>query len=404
MATSRRTFMVAMGTASLASFGAANSAWAQRPAATGFAPGLIYLNTGSLGPTPQPVLDRVMEVWRALEENPVTNAYGGPALAAAEAARKRAAAYLGCAVDELLITYGTTDAMNIVAGSVRLSPGEVVLTTDQEHHGGTTGWTYRARRDGVRIERIPVPFTETDAGTIVARFAAAIRPETRVISVSHVLFSTGLRMPVAEVAALARERGLLCVVDGAQAIGMVPVDVRADGCHAYAASGHKWLMGPKGTGLLYVSPDAVGRIEPMRWELGRNYVSGSTGMGPLPLVAGLGAAIEAAQAIGMVEIERRVLALRERLWRELSRIPRVTMASPPPGPLASGLIAIRLPDEIEARTVSQRLRDQHGIIARGIPREWFNGLRFSTHIFNTEREIESAVTALRVQLAESDAP
>ncbi|MGH9940689.1 MAG: aminotransferase class V-fold PLP-dependent enzyme, partial [Blastocatellia bacterium] len=97
---------------------------------------------------------------------------------------------------------------------------------------------------------------------VCLRFAAAITRNTRVISVSHVLTSTGLRMPVAELAALARDRGVLCVVDGAQAVGQIAVNVSALRCHAYAASGHKWLMGPKGTGLLYVSPDAADAIAP----------------------------------------------------------------------------------------------------------------------------------------------
>jgi selenocysteine lyase/cysteine desulfurase len=399
MKTSRRDFIAGIGAVSLTSVDTAAAARSQVDMNAGFASGLIYLNTGSLGPTPQPVLDRLLETWRTLEENPVVNSYGvGPSLAIANAARASAAAFIGCETDELLITNGTTDALNIVAGAVRLAPGEAVLTTDQEHHGGLAGWRYRARRDGVRIDQIPVPPGEADAGAIVARFAAAIRPETRIVAISHILFSTGLRMPVAEIAALARARGLLCVIDGAQAIGMIPVDVRAIGCHAYAASGHKWLMGPKGTGLLYVSPDAGDRIEPMRWELGRDYVAESSGMGPLPLVAGLGAAIEAAEAEGMTETERRILALRDLFWRELSALPRVTMASPPPGPLASGLVAIRLPDAIEARPLLVRLRERSGVIARAIPAEWFNGLRFSTHIFNTEAEMAAAVSALRHEL------
>lgn len=398
MSASRRDVIAGIGAASVAGFPA--SAGAQLSPPAGLAPGLVYLNTGSLGPTPRSVLDRMLEVWRLLEENPVVNGYGeGRALAAANASRAAAAALIGCAADEVLITNGTTDALNSVAQSVRLAPGEAVLTTDQEHHGGTAAWHYRVRRDGVRIDRVPVPPGEADAAAIVARFAAAIRLETRIISVSHILFSTGLRMPVARLAALARARGLLCIVDGAQALGMIPIDVRAIGCHAYAASGHKWLMGPKGTGLLYVSPDAAGRIEPMRWELGRDYVAESSGMGPLPLVAGFGAAVEAAQARGVAETERRVLALRDRLWSALSVVPRATMASPPPGPLASGLVAIGLPPEFEARPMLRRLREQSGVVARAIPADWFNGLRFSTHVFNTEVEIAAAVAALRALLA-----
>ena len=106
--------------------------------------------------------------------------------------------------------------------------------------------------------------------------AAGIRTETKVISVSHVLWTTGRKMPVAEIAALSRDKGLLCVVDGAQAVGGMPVDVKALGCHAYATTGHKWLLGPKGIGLLYISADAADAIKPVQWMSGKKFVSGST--------------------------------------------------------------------------------------------------------------------------------
>ena len=131
-----------------------------------------------------------------------------------------------------------------------------------------------------------------------------IRKETKVISVSHVLWTTGRKLPVAEIAAIARKKGILCVVDGAQAVGGMPVDVKALGCHAYATTGHKWLLGPKGIGLLYISADAADAIKPVQWMSGKKFVSGSTGVGPLVLVMGLGAAIEAATARGLADIEQ----------------------------------------------------------------------------------------------------
>ena len=400
---SRRQLLAGLSAASIGGIAHAGQASAPaeagRIAATGLDPGLAYLNTGSLGPTPPLVLERVLDAWRTIERNPVVSAYGaGAAGAMANEARERAARLIGADPDQLLVTTGATAGMNAIAGSVRLARGEAVLTTDQEHHGGTAGWEYRKRRDGVRIDRIAVPPGEADADAILARIEAAIRPETRVISVSHVLYTTGFRMPVAAISALARARGLLCVVDGAQAVGAIAVDVRAIGCHAYAASGHKWLMGPKGTGLLHVSADAAGRIEPMQWELGRQYVAESAGVGPIALAAGLVAAIEAIEAVGIAEVERRVLALRDHFQRGLAALPGVTMASPPPGPLASGLVSIVLPDALEARPLLIRMRERAGVVARAIPREWFNGLRFSTHIFNTENEIARALAALRAEL------
>jgi selenocysteine lyase/cysteine desulfurase len=205
-----------------------------------FAPGLTYLNTAALGPTPRAVLDRPWEAWLELESNPVNMAYGdGPTLVAADHARTLAADLLGCTADEILITRSTTDAMNSVAQGMRLRPGDRVLTSDQEHEGGRAGWQYRARRDGVGLDVVPIAPTDHDSHAIVQRFAAAITPATKILSVSHVITSTGLRMPIPELAMLARRHGIFCVIDGAQAVGQIDVNVKSLGCHAYATAGHK---------------------------------------------------------------------------------------------------------------------------------------------------------------------
>ena len=289
------------------------------------------------------VLDRVLAVWRTLEENPVVNGYNeGAGLVAAEAARAEVARLIGCATDNLLITGGTTRAMNIVAGSVRLARGDAVLTTDQEHHGGIAGWTWRARRDGVRIDRVPVPPEENDVAAILARITAAIRSETRVISVSHVLFSTGLRMPLTEICALARSRGLLSVIDGAQAVGMIPVDVGAIGCHAYAASGHKWLLGPKGTGFLYLSPEISDALDALPIAAGRMPGSDSTGIVNIGGLRGLGAAVGYVGALGQERIEAhparsRYAAKKCRFWTSSSGTTAIFIATTAPSRPRCGL-------------------------------------------------------------------
>ncbi|HEY5712669.1 MAG TPA: aminotransferase class V-fold PLP-dependent enzyme [Allosphingosinicella sp.] len=364
-----------------------------------FQPGLTYLNTASLGPTPRSVREQVMQAWLALEANPVRNAFGaGAVLAAADAARGEAAALLGCAADEIMITRGTTEGMITLANAVRLAGGDHILTTDKEHQGGEACWMHRARREGLTVDRIPIDLGEHDVNAIVRRFAEAITPATRLISVSHVISTTGLRMPIAEISALARARDLLCVVDGAQAVGAIQVDVKALGCHAYATSGHKWLMGPKGTGLLYISRDAGERIEPARWALGHQYGSESTGVGPQPLAVGLGAAIAALRARGMTEVERHNLGLRTYGWRRLSELPQVEMVGPPPGPNAAPLVACRLPTRIVARGLRDRLLSAHDVVVKMTEARWLNGIRLSPHLFNTEEDIDLAVAALRVEL------
>lgn len=363
----------------------------------GFAPGLVYLQTGSLGPTPKPVIERTIAAWRELELNPTYYGYFVDEQRMDEV-RAEAARFLGCATEELVLTRSTTEGMNWVASGIAFAAGDRVLTTDQEHPGGRVGWDHVVRRHGVVLDVVPVPPGEHDARAIVARFSEAITPRTRVLSFSHLLSSTGLRMPVAELSALARKHGCLAVVDGAQAAGGIAVDIKALGCHAYATSGHKWLLAPKGTGLLYLSKDLGSAIDPIALQGGRAAYSESSGVTSIPSVLGLGAALGYLSAIGIAEIERHNLALRNRLFETLKAVPRVEVVSAPPGPLASPLITFRLPEAVDSHAFQTRLRDQHGIELKVVPKQWLNGIRVSCHLFNTASDVDAAVAAVASEL------
>jgi selenocysteine lyase/cysteine desulfurase len=374
-----------------------------RPADTSeylFEPGLNYLNTAALGPTPRTVLDRVLKAWYELELNPVAMSYGDGAVhLATDHARELVAALVGCTADELLITRSATDAMNSVALGLNLDRGDRVLTTDVEHEGGSICWSYLKRRRGIDIDFVSIAPGDFNIRAIISRFEKAITGHTKVISVSHVITSTGLRMPIAEIAALAKTRGILCVVDGAQAVGGIDVDVRKLGCHAYVATGHKWLMGPKGTGFLYISKDASSLIQPVQRERGLRFVAQSTGIGSLPLVVGLGAAVEAMQKRGMATVEKRIIELRDRAYAGLTKISKIQVVSPPPGPLTTALVAFKLPDSVDSRAFRDLLLKKYRIVVKVAEKRWFNGNRISPHIFNTETDIDAAIKAIRTELA-----
>jgi len=363
-----------------------------------FSPGLVYLQTGSLGPTPRPVMDRTIAAWNELEANPVYFGYG-PHERAMEDVRAKAAAFIGCKLEELALTTCTTEGMNRVAQGLTLSAGDRVLTTDQEHPGGRVCWDYLARRHGVIIDSVVIPPGENDAPAILGRFAKSITPRTRVLSFSHLLSSTGLRMPVAELSALARSRGCLAVVDGAQAVGGIDVDVKALGCHVYATSGHKWLLAPKGTGLLYLSEELGTKVDPIALQSGRAAYSASSGVCNIPGVLGLASAIDYISAIGKTVIEAHNMALRNRLYEALAAVPKLRVMSAPPGPLASPLLTFALPDGIKSRALYERLLQEYKVVVKVVPAEWLNGNRISTHLFNTERDVDALVQALKGELA-----
>ncbi len=361
-------------------------------------PGLIYLNTGSLGPTPRLILDAVLKAWNDLELNPVNKAYGGTTHTLADKTRDAVAGLIGCSADEVLLTRSTTNAMTTAGLGVELSRGDRVLTTDVEHEGGSAVWKHLEKRRGIVIDRIVIAPEDHDVKGIVERFERAITKQTKVVSVSHVITSTGLRMPVGEIVALAKSRNILTVIDGAQAVGNIEVDVKAIGCDAYAAPGHKWLMAPKGTGFLYIRKEAASQIQPVEWVDGKTYVLGSAGMGSLPLVVGLGTAIEAAKKRGIAKSEAQNLRLRNRAYDGLRKIAKVHIVSAPPGPLATALVAFKLPDAIDSSKFRGIMREKYKLVLKQTEKRWFNGMRISPHVFNTEANIDNALKAIAAEL------
>ena len=365
-----------------------------------FAEGLTYLNTGTLGPCRRETIEASLRAWEDLESMPVKfyGIQGSEALA--EKTRAAAARFLGCDVSEIVITNSTTSGMNAVAQGIRLTPGDRLLITDQEHSGGLHCWKYFEKYYDAKIDTVTIPSGEFSAAEIVRNIKNAIQKKTRLISVSHVFSSTGLRMPVAEISALARANGIFCIVDGAQSAGAIKVNVKELGCHAYAMSGHKWLMGPKGPGLLYISKDAQSAIRPIQFDESYKTYNNGNGVVNLPCILGLAKAIEYLESVGIEKVEGHNLYLRNRLYERLRNVPNITIVSPPAGPLASPMLTCLLSDKFPRQPFVKRLLDKHKIAIRPTHKEFgFNGIRFSMHIFNTEKEVERAADIVRKELA-----
>ena len=364
-----------------------------------FADGLTYLNTGTIGPCRRETIEASMSAWEELESLPM-KFYGiQGAEALAEKTRTVAARFLGCDVGEVVITSSTTSGMNAIAQGLRLSAGDRILLSDQEHSGGLHCWKYFEKYYGAKIDSVAIPRGEFNAAAILDKFKKAIDKRTKLISVSHVFSSTGLRMPVAEISALARASGIFCIVDGAQAAGAIKVNVKELGCHAYATSGHKWLMGPKGTGLLYISKDAQAAIRPMQFDESYNTYNNGNGVVNLPCILGLAKAIEYLESAGTGKVDEHNLSLRNRLYDKLRNVPNLTILSPPAGPLASPMLTLLLADKFPRQAFVRTLQDKYKIIIRSTHKEFgFNGIRFSVHIFNTEKEIDRAADAVRKEL------
>jgi len=364
-----------------------------------FPEGLTYLNCGTLGPCRRETIESIFKSWQELETLPMKFYGKFGAEEFAEKTRGIAAKFLGCDISEILITHSTTSGMNAIAQGLRLKAGDRILTTDQEHGGGLLCWNYFSKYYGVTVDKINIPKDENNSESILQKIKDNLKNKTKLISVSHVLSSTGLRMPVAEISALARANGTLCIVDGAQAAGAIKVDVKELGCHAYATSGHKWLMGPKGTGILYLSKDAQDLIRPIQFEESYNTYNDSNGVVNLASILGLGKAIEYIEFVGITKIEEHNLALRNRLYGKLKGLNNATILSPSKGLLTSPLLTILLNDKFERTSFVKMLLDKHKLSIRATHEEFgFNGIRFSVHIYNTENEIDLVSEILHKEL------
>ncbi|MEO6222946.1 MAG: aminotransferase class V-fold PLP-dependent enzyme, partial [Vicinamibacterales bacterium] len=232
-----------------------------------FPTNVTYCNTGTLGASPRPVVDALNRGLERLEHDlpdwPYFQADGEPLTGYQQLKDVRATigAFINASGNDIALTQNATMGMNFLANGLDLSAGDEVLSTDQEHSGGIGGWRLRAKRHGVVVKELPLlPALEGGPAGVVKLFADAITPRTKVIIFSEITSGFGISLPANDLCALARAHGVLAIVDGAQAIGQRRVDVKDMGCDAYVASPHKWMLAPKGTGILYIKQDVQHRI------------------------------------------------------------------------------------------------------------------------------------------------
>jgi isopenicillin-N epimerase len=233
-------------------------------------PQKINLNSGTLFPTPIPILEAVFELRRQMATNP-SDFFWRQIQGYLVSSRAQLAEYLGCNHADLLLLPNVTFALNLVAESLRLQSGDEILTTDHEYGATIVMWKRIAQEHGLKVRQLQLPYLAEDPAEVVDAFARAIGADTRVLFFSHVTASTGQALPVAELCALARQRGLLSIVDGAHAPGAIGVSLAKIGADFYAANCHKWLMAPAGAGFLHVSPQRKSMLQPLVTSWGWGY-------------------------------------------------------------------------------------------------------------------------------------
>jgi isopenicillin-N epimerase len=356
----------------------------------------INLNCGSLGCTPLPVLRAVIDHLLAAEafreaEYPWFGYEESPRL---RELRDALAAFLHCRRDELALVRNATEANNVVCNGLDLKPGDVAVLTDQEHAGGRCCWEVKAARFGIQLHFVSLPRPPVSTEEIVDRFARVLTPRTRVLAFSHITSPTGLVLPVKDICHLARRRGILTHVDGAHALGQVPLDLYDLGCDFYAASPHKWLLAPKGTGVFYIREELLDRLwvhtASADW---RNYERkayrfSNVGTSNLSVMVGLKAALDFYAAIGPERIYGRIHELAGRVRTHLQGYPQLRLVNASADAFYQGMVSFE-PVKGDLKRVVEACAARNIRFSGGSDR-----MRIATHVFNQSTELNAFFDAV----------
>jgi isopenicillin-N epimerase len=363
---------------------------------------LINLNNGFTSPTPRVALE---SVWRYMDMiNMLPVHYQGMIARNVETIRVRMAAEFGCEPEEMALTRGASESLQIAQNGIGLKAGDEVITTEQDYPRMLTTWDQRMRREGIKITRLQfqVPATQDD---LYERFAKAITPQTKVFHFCHITNLTAQLFPVQRLSRLARSKGIITIVDGAHALGHFPFKLRDLECDAYGVSLHKWLLAPIGNGCLYVRQESIPKFWPLQAAPERQDEDirkfEAIGTHPWAIRAGLGEALAFHQAIGAERKAARLRYLTLRWANALKKHPRVQILSNLAEPPQTWGVAAVYIEGIDVRDLARFLMSKYRIIVVPLvggapPNQVFDyqALRVSPNVYTTLEEIDTFVMAM----------
>lgn len=377
-----------------------------------------YLDVASAGPTLRAAMAAEYRA-RETQSMNVAGLANGHWTAETNRLATRFATHLGCEADELLFTRGAGEALGKVAAGLDLAAGDEVITTTREHPAALSPWLVLARRRGIVVKQIELPAPMAGPEQALGLFAGAVTERTRVLAFSHVQYADGVVLPVKDLCSFARQRNIVTVVDGAQALGMLDFALRDLGCDFYGACFHKWVGGSHGTGVLFVRREMLDRlwpVEPRGIDASPPVFVPTESAGhsgapaalhklgnivPLawPALRGVEAALEFQQQLLHNRIEARVreLAIYTRL--RLQQLPGLDLLTPARPGLWAGILTFRVPGR-SATDLAAAMTRSHRVYVRAL--EWPNSndgaLRVSLHFFNSHDDVEKLLQALQQAL------
>jgi isopenicillin-N epimerase len=366
-------------------------------------PDIVFLNHGSFGATPRAVFEKYQAWQRELEHQPV-EFLGRRFTDLMRQARAGLGAYVRADADDLVYVPNATTAINIVARSLRLNPGDEILTTDHEYGALDRAWRFICRKTGAVYKQQPIPVPVTTRETFVETFWAGVTPHTRVIFLSHITSPTALIFPVNEICRRARAEGILSIVDGAHALGQIPLDLTEIGADFYAANAHKWLCAPKGSAFLYARREVQHLVEPLVVSWGyeaekpsaSRFIDDQEWNGTRDIAAYLTVpeAIRFCEQHHWDQVRARCHALAQFAREQITALTGVPALSPDSMDWYMQMVTVPLPP-CDAARLKTRLYDEHRIEVPIVV--WRNQphIRVSIQAYNSRDDVARLVEALQ---------
>ncbi len=360
-----------------------------------------YLNTGTIGATPTPVLHAMVSHLQQIAIGIAREDWseGGQDLLSGYfpylSLREKLGRVINADAKNLSLIQNAHMGMNTMAFGLDLKKGDEVIQTNMEHTGGKSGWEVRAKRDGIVIKQIPIESPIKNPEQIINLVAGAINRKTKVIALPHIISGTGEILPIKAICELARSKGILTVIDGAQTIGHIRIDMQDLGCDAYFTSPHKWLLAPAGSGLLFIKPELSARIDPSMpsgtWNNhdDQGFRFTQRGTGNEALMKGYEAAVDFHLGIGNEKVTQRIKFLGDYLRDELQKLDFIRINTSVHPELSAGMTAWGVKGK-SGEELRKAMWESHKLQPRPVgPDGGF--IRYSTHIYNSSKEIDLAL-------------
>ncbi|MCP4427181.1 MAG: aminotransferase class V-fold PLP-dependent enzyme [Chloroflexi bacterium] len=372
-------------------------------------PQIGFLNHGSFGATPKPVFAVYQDWQRRLERQPVQFFTAELPKLLAEA-RAVLAAYVNAEPDDLVYIPNATFGVNVIARSLQLGPGDEVLTTDHEYGACDNVWTFLSHKRGFSYRRQEISLPVRLSEEIVEQFWRGVTPRVKVIFISHITSATAVRFPVEAICARARKAGILTVVDGAHAVGQIPLDMAAVGADFYVSNAHKWLCSPKGSAFLYARRQRQQLIEPLAvswgWGENRDFSYGSDFLNYLQWMGtsdqsaylSVPAAIEFQKEYQWTAVRQRCQDLLRGALRRIGDLTGLPPAYPDGAGFYRQMGIAPLPPIDDLPAFKARLYDEFSVEAPCTQWRDRQFIRISVQGYNTQTDIDALLAALRTML------